>query len=231
MVLEGLFKKAEKEKPTEGLELRNLEAALQEHELRLLYYKKIIEKYGAMINEYEEKNIPELKSLVNGKENAIQEIKSRMQDELLAKKNNGDIHEFNYETDFPFLAEKIFKYSQNFRHIHANLPVSFWLSSSEILELQAADPFDRALFLCSLLRAFDAKSKVLVVELENNLIHPIVVCEIKGKPHLLDPSQKDAKFDSFSDTEIDSILSTFAFDGNKFLKKAYEFNDEGYTEF
>ncbi len=235
MVLEGLFKKKEEEKPrpSEEHELRNLQQEISELELKVRFYKKVIEKYGAMINEYEEKTVPELKSMINRNDPVILELKKQLVESLKEEKmKRGEGSEsYVFAEDFLLMADKAFKYCQNLQHIHANLSVSFWLSMKEVIELQAADPFDRAILLCSLIRALEAPSEIRVLELENNLIHPVVICEYEGKKFLLDASQKDSLLTTFSGTEMDAILQGFEYDNNKFLKNAYEFSDEEYVEF
>lgn len=235
MVLEGIFKKKEPEKaaPPDELELRELKEQIAELELRTQFYKRIIEKYAAMINEYEEKTVPELKSLINRNDPAIQELKKRFTQELFEDKmkRGGSVPEFVFSEDFYFIADKIFKYCQALRHIHANLPASFWLTMKEIIELQGADPFDRAILLCALLRAFDAPARIRVLELENSLIHPAVIAEFEGKTFILDASDGDSQLTSHSGAEFEAVLQSFTHDGNKYVKSAYEFNDEEYTEF
>ncbi|MFH0971029.1 MAG: hypothetical protein V1835_00530 [Candidatus Micrarchaeota archaeon] len=234
MVLEGLFKKKEEEKPkTADLEQKRMEEEIAELTLRSHFYKKIIEKYAVMINEYEEKTVPELKSLINRSDETIVALKRRFTDELLEDKlkRGGSAPEFVFTEDFLFVADKIFHYCQQLHHIHANLPVSFWLTMKEAVELQAADPFDRAILLCSLLRAFDAVAKIRVLECENNLIHPVVIAEFEGKSYVLDASQPDSHFTSYSAPTVEGALESFQYDGNKYLKNAYEFSDEEYLEF
>ncbi|MFH1751297.1 MAG: hypothetical protein ABH863_06455 [Candidatus Micrarchaeota archaeon] len=234
MVLEGLFKKKEDPpRPASDNESENLKAENAQLETRNRFFKKIIEKYAAMINEYEEKTVPELKSLINRNDPAIIELKKGFLDELLTDKmkRGGSSSDYVFSEDFLFVADKVYKYCQQLSHIHSNLPVSFWLSMKEIMELQAADPFDRAILLCSLLRSFDAPAKIRVLELENNLIHPIVLAQFEGKYYLLDPSQKDAMLTSFSGSDLESTVGSFGYDSNKYIKSAYEFNDEDYAEY
>ncbi|MFH1442967.1 MAG: hypothetical protein ABIG96_02945 [Candidatus Micrarchaeota archaeon] len=233
MVLDGLFKKKEEKEAVAGdLELQRLQLERDEFELRSNFYKKIIEKYAAMINEYEEKTVPELKNLINRNDPAVQALKKNFLAELSVEKiKRGTSPQFSHAEDFLFIMDKVFKYCQSLKHIHANLSVSFWQSMAEIAELQAADPFDRAILLCSILTAFDGKAHVRVLELENNVIHPIVIAEFEGKRFVLDPSQPDSLATTYSGELLESVLQEFQFDGNKYLKSDYEFSEEEYLEF
>ncbi len=235
MVLDRLFKRKEEAKadPSDGLEIRQLKEEGEELELRNQFYKRIIEKYAAMINEYEEKTVPELKSLINRNDPTVQILKKQFTAELLEEKmkRGGSAPEFVFSEDFLFIADKLFSYCKALRHIHANLPVSFWLTMQEVVELRAADPFDRAILLCSLLRAFDAPARIIVLELENNIIHPVVATNFEARAYVLDASQQDSLLTTHSAATVQDALAGFQYEGNKYLKSAYEFSDEEYTEF
>jgi hypothetical protein len=235
MVLEALFgkKEAEKTRPVQEEQLASLISENAELALRNGFYRRIIEKYAAMIDEYDEKTVPELKSLINKNDPAISELKRGFLDELLSDKmkRGGTSADYVFSEDFLFVADKLFRHCQKLSHIHANLPVSFWLNMKEVSEMQAADPFDRAILLCSLLRAFDGMAKIRVLELENNLIHPVVLMEFEGKKFLLDANQKESLLTTYSGLDLNDVLKSFEYDKNKYLKSAYEFNDEEYVEF
>ena len=234
MVLEGIFKKKEeRQAPAPEPRLSELSDENAELTLRSEFYRKIIEKYAAMINEYEEKTVPELKSLINRSDQTIQELRGKFTTDLLEDKmrRGGTSADYVYSTDFLFIADKIFRHCQGLRHIHANLAVSFWLSMKEVEELGAADPFDRAILLCTLLRAFEGDAKIRVLEMENNLIHPVIMMGFEGRKFVLDASQQAALLTSFSGADTEEVLKSFNYDGNKYIKSAYEFNDDEYSEF
>ena len=217
--------KDEEEKLKKELETANLRTALS---------RKIIERYAYYINESEEKAIPELKAMVNTKDLAIQEIRKLLLEKLIEKKEKlGKTDRENpyvYSGDFLLIAEECFEYAKSLHPLHPNLPVSFWLTPKEMVELKAADIFDRAILLCTLLRSFEGKVKIRVLDLENGLLHPVVVMRFGEKDYLLDSEQQESSFTSHIGN-AEELIKDFSFSGNKCLKSNYEFNDEEYLEY
>lgn len=191
--------------------------------IKVSAYRKLIERYAEAINAGEQKTIPELKLLVAPNDEAIQKTRNQILSEL------GLAEGYRFEKDFLAAAEKAYNFVQAFKRIHQDMPVSFWLKPAEILELGAADAFDRAIFLCSLLHCLGCtNSKIRVLELEGGLKHPAAVFSYNEKQYLMDAMQECSAFTYHG--ALEEVLKNYTFEGRKFLKSSYEFNNEEYVE-
>jgi len=186
------------------------------YKIRLAVYRKIIEKYAPIINTGEEKTVPQLKALINKDDEVVAKVKEK----VTAAAPGGDAM---------MLAETAYKFVQSLRPIHANLSVTYWLSPSDIMELGAADAFDRAIFLCSILRALNMDAKVRVVSLEGGLSHPVVTLSFGRDDYILDVFQS-VEFGTFKGP-LPEILPQFSFEGKHFVKNVFEFNNDDFTQF
>jgi hypothetical protein len=199
-----------------GNELERLRAALR-------FYETVIARYSEFVNASEQKTIPELKALVKPKDESIVETKDKLLSELGISGG-----EYRLEHDFLPACEKAFALTQSFEKVH-HLGISFWLSPKEMLELKAADSFDKSMFLCSLLQALGCESaKVRVLELEEGINHPVVTAFYAGRQFLLDPSQEASAF-TF-EGQLSEVLEKFSYDGKRVVRSLYEFNNSEYTE-
>lgn len=196
------------------------ETELEQLRVKAAVYKTLIERYADFIGSQEEKTVPELKNLVNPGDEAVQEIK-----DLLLSEFNG----FEFEKDFLDFVSKAFNYVRSFKEVHADLSISYWLNPREIIDLGAADAFDKAILLCSLLHSIGcASAKTRVIDLEGGFTHVVVVFSFGGQKLLLDPSQEEGIASAESEEEL---FSSYEFSGKKFARNLYEFNNEEYNEF
>ena len=187
------------------------------------FYKKIIERYADAIDDGERKTIPDLKSLVNPTDATVLGLRGQ----LLEK---AGIAEYSFDRDFWQYAEAAFALVQSLSRIDSEIEPSFWMRPADIVELGAADAFDRAILLCSLLAAGDCETaRVLVLELEGGNRHPVVVFYYREKQHLLDASQ-EAAVSTYSGS-LEELLKHYSYEGKKVLKAAFEFNAQDYNEF
>ena len=193
--------------------------------VRAEVYKIIIERYSEVIGLQEEKTIPELKALVNPEDEAVSARKAKIFEEI---KGADAAWEYSFERDFPAFAKKSLEYCNSLKPVNADLSVSYWLKPSEIVRLQAADPFDKAIFLCSLLQSAGGEAKVRVLELEGNATHAVVLLSIGVKKILLDPSCSAEAEEGNSEDEV--ILKHSA-EGKKVMRSLYEFNSTEYSDF
>lgn len=96
-----------------------------------------------------------------------------------------------------------------------------------------ADPFDRALLLCSLLAALGSKSaRVSVLALEDGSSHPVVLFEgADGKKRLLDACNGKAAFEDSCGDDPSQLVQAFRSEQGLAAESAeYEFNREQYEE-
>ncbi len=141
-------------------------------------------------------------------------------------------HEYDYARDFAQASSLALEFVKTLVPVHADLPVSYWLSPREILELNAADPTDKAIFLCSLLQALECRSaRVRMAELENGSTHPLALFEFEGKSFVVDASDANAKISGKENVTFESQLAAMKIAGQKIKRSLYEFNNEEYEEF
>ena len=215
----GAHDACEAELGQEKQRLSEIESELGQARTREAVYKKLIERYADVIEAGEEKTIPELRSLVNADDEAVREAKARILD---------DFPKYDYDRYFARFADKAFEFIASLRPVHAGVSVSYWLSPQEVIELGAADAFDKAVFLCSLLRAAgNASARVRVVELEGGIQHPVVVFEFHGKAFLFDAASKTRQ----SAASVEALFDKLCCGGKRPTRSLYEFNDQNYEEF
>ncbi|MCL5011677.1 MAG: hypothetical protein M1594_02160, partial [Candidatus Marsarchaeota archaeon] len=168
-----------------------------------------VEPYVNFINKSEIKTIPELKSLVNSSDEAIISVKNNIQ----------------AETDEDF-ARKAFDFVRKIELAELDSDVSFWLSPKEILEVNASDSFDKAIFLCSLLKSRGLKAKVRVLEFSDSSRRPIVIFELNGKTFTAEPTEG-----ILDEKNPDDLAKSLKIDDSVFVKALFEFNDKDYEDF
>jgi len=228
MALNSLLPFLKSAKPKEAAAPKENACALEREEAlfyktRAAVYRKIIERYADSINRGEEKTIPELKALVVPSDATVQDLKAKLLEPILQGRP------FDFDNDFQQAAEAAFQRVKSLHFVHADLPVSYWLSPAEIIEIGAADPFDRALLYCSLLIALGCKNaRVRVVELEGGVRHPLVLFSFGGKTFLSDPVQDEAALTRSGNLE--ELIASFSFEGRKVSRSLFEFNDQEYQE-
>lgn len=182
-------------------------------ECKAALYRKIIERYKQVIEEGEAKSVPELKERVQPKNASVQKLREQISSEF---------HPYISERDFEAAALKAFAFVRD-EIANEPLPVEFWLSIEEILDLKGADEMDKATLLCSLLVALENNSAKVVVASEGADRHAFVLYEFKGFHHLLDPFHGVTLSGSKKE-----VIEKF-FEGKQ-QGKLYEFNHETYEE-
>mgnify|MGYP001560516117 CR=1 FL=1 len=199
------------------------ETKLELSRTRAAFYRKVVQRYRDAIAAGEEKTVPELKGLILPADAAVQKSK----EEIIEGIGRG---EFEFDRDFTSFAAAAVSFCHSLAPIESELGVPFWLSPAEIMDIRAADEFDRALLLCSLLRSTGCRSaRVRVLQLEGGAEHPLVAFDCAGSRTYADPSQWD-KARQLGDP-ADEALKEFSYEGKKFVASKYEFDDEQYAEF
>ena len=212
---------------------------IDELKAKLAVYRKLIERYSEEITQGEQKTIPELKEMVVPNDSAVREVKKKILGELgfAQEAEKGERipsteiqpNHYRYEKDFLAAAEKAYNAAQAFKRVHNDLPVSFWLKPREMVELDIADAFDRAILLCSLLISLGCENcKVRVLDLEEGFKHPTVAFAYNEKQYLMDPMQECSAYAYHG--KLSEVLKSYTYEGRKALKSAYEFNDKEYLE-
>lgn len=175
--------------------------------LRAEVYRTIISRYQDLIEEKEGKSIAELNSLIKPSDPAIASLREKIIKEF---------RPYLYGKNFLSAVGKAVELLKEIKTIQ--LPMNFWLSFDEMLSLKAADDMDRAILLCSLLRALENdNSMVLITEPKQ----PYVLFEFKGGFHLINVSTGSA----ITGTR-EEVLDTLKED-----KLLYAFNDKKYEDY
>jgi hypothetical protein len=106
---------------------------------------------------------------------------------------------------------------------------TLWLSVKEMLDNKVADYEDKAILLCSILRALGANALVLVALMTDGSNRPIVLLNMKDKSIMLDPNKKH-DFIKFVGKR-NELIRQFSVDGNRIKRIHYEFNDKDYVSY
>ncbi len=209
---------------------------------RATFYRAIIERYRDYINEGEQKTVPVLKSAIDPKEPAVQNMRSEIvfaiseAKKLAAGEKVVESRELEYdtETDFDDAAKAAFLAVQSLGKTHSELSISFWLTYAEMASLGIADAFDRCLLLCSLLSSLGCKTAMVsVLLLEDGSTHPVVTF---GSPEegyfLLDACNSRSLFgEDAAKTKQELVSGFITGDSKKATRISYEFNHEEYNEY
>ena len=139
-------------------------------------YSIIINRYKDMIEKSEAKTISDLKSLINPND----EIIKNKRDEIISK-----FQKYEFKNDFLKAAELAEEYVSSLKNIQ--LPIEFWLTTNEMMELGGGDKMDKATFLCSLLIALENQNSYVVVGKNKTL--KIFVEYIYDGVYLFDPTK------------------------------------------
>lgn len=149
--------------PSSDVLVRELDAMRRELDATLLQLeicKIVIDRYRKFIEDGEAKSIAELRSLVKPLDHAVVEMKINIQDAF---------HPYVYDKHYVPAAQKALDLIFSYKAV--TLPVNFWLEFEEIQRLNASDDIDRAILLCSLLRALGSDSaKVMITKNKDALV-------------------------------------------------------------
>jgi hypothetical protein len=178
--------------------------------------KAIFNRHTELIDEAEKKTALQLKTLVKPGNEAVKDTLSSLGIPL-----GGPLTESSTEKLYTFVRDEI-------KHVPHDVNVAFWLKPEEILELKAADTEDKAILLCSLLRAAGSEdAKVIVFDLEQGANRAVVFLEFEGRFYLLDTADH-RKFGDFIAKTREDAIEKYHFDRQRVKAVLYEFNDRVY---
>jgi hypothetical protein len=206
--------KPEEPKPEEAV-CEECESELEVCKRRESMYRKIVERYRELIEAAESKSIPELRSLVKPQSSSIVEVKEKITREF---------SQYNYGANFLVAAQKAYEFVKDEIKTE-HVPVEFWLSPKDIVELKTADEMDKAIFLCSLLIALGNKGAKVVIEMKGGLKHAFVMFSFGNRYYLFDPVHSINL--AGSKEILEAQISPGRDEENKIV---YEFNDIEYNE-
>ncbi|MFH0969859.1 MAG: hypothetical protein V1776_00125 [Candidatus Diapherotrites archaeon] len=187
---------------------------------RLMFYKMLLDKYAALINEKEQRSIEEIKTLVDSNDMSIQSMISQFKPDS-----------YTVERDYLFTAQQTFEFiTREIKYVPNDMNINFWLNPKDILTHKVSDDEDLAIVLCSSLLALeDKRAFVYVMELEDLRTHAVVITDVNEKTLLLDPSVGHGFFKYYGDKSF--VFKKYRFDGKKLKRALYRFNSETYEQF
>jgi|GEM_PF-6732407 len=165
--------------------LNSLKERVKQMEKEIEVLLTMISRYSRTIKEKEEKSVEELKKLIKPRAQVIKD---------LVKTYNDAIKIYTYVRD-------------HVSEVELPIETPFWMKLDEIVRIGAGDNHDRAVLLCSMLRAIGEDAQMLIAEMSTGENRAFVLLKKAGKVYLLDPSDK-LEFDAFKGkTEKDAIKS------------------------
>jgi uncharacterized coiled-coil protein SlyX/regulator of replication initiation timing len=191
-------------------ELAKYKEKMEEYYHKILLYQLLIAKYKNTIEASETKNAQDVKSLVQPANSHVVDLVKKI------KSANTEALK-QYKAAYDAIDEI---------HSIPYIGATFWLSIADMLENKVADYEDKAILLCSILRALGANAKVLVASMTDGSNRPFVLITLKDRAMLLDPNKKH-EFVRYAGKRNDAIKQ-FSDSGNKIKRVLYEFNDKDY---
>lgn len=187
---------------------------------RQAFYRMLLDKYTALINEKEQRTVGEIKALINPDDLTVQSMVAKFRPET-----------YQYERDYLFTAQQIFEFiTHEIKYIPNDLNINFWLTPTEILTHKVSDDEDLAVLVCTCLAALgDANVSLYVMELEDLRTHAVVMTDVNGKTLLLDPSIGHGFFKYYGEKSY--VFKKYRFEGKKVKRALYRFNRETYEQF
>ena len=127
---------------------------------KLAIYRLIVTRYKNLINEKESQSVSEIRQKVSPYNPVIKKLASKL--------SGGDGEKIIDSLDFFTYLQRTLLLVKKIKT--CEFAFSFWLSYEEMLDLQVATKMDKAILLCSLLRAFGQESTVVVSKKGNNYV-------------------------------------------------------------
>ncbi len=200
--------------------MKNNKNKEKKEDIKNLFSYRLLKKYSSLITEKEEKSISDLKLLINPEDPEVKKLREKF---ITSK--------YSFEENYLESLKKIHNHLlENIREAKLDFPLTFWLSTNEMLKWGLADDEDLAIFLCSLMLSLgDKKAMVYIVELSNLETRALVFTEYKNTFFILDPFQKES-LDRFKG-ERDSVIASYAFGENRINRPLFAFNRDEYKSF
>jgi hypothetical protein len=194
-------------------EVKKYKEKMEEYYHKILLYQLLVSRYKDHIEGNETKTVPDVKSLVQPTNSNIVPIVQKI------KTDNKDFMK-QFQNAYEYVDEI---------HSVPYIGATLWLSIKEMLDNKVADYEDKAIFLCSILRALGANALVLVALMTDGSNRPIVLLSMKDKSIMLDPNTKH-DFIKFVGKRND-LIRQFSVEGNRIKRIQYEFNDKDYISY
>jgi len=194
-------------------EVKKYKEKMEEYYHKILLYQLLVSRYKEHIEGNETKTVPDVKSLVQPINSNIVPIVQKI------KTDNKDFMK-QFQSAYDYVDEI---------HSVPYIGATLWLSVKEMLDNKVADYEDKAILLCSILRALGANALVLVALMTDGSNRPLVLLSMKDKSIMLDPNTKH-DFIKFVGKRND-LIRQFSVEGNRIKRIQYEFNDKDYISY
>ncbi|QQR92812.1 MAG: hypothetical protein IPJ89_01040 [Candidatus Iainarchaeum archaeon] len=187
---------------------------------KLKLYRVLLDKYGELINQQEQRTVGQIKALVDTEDLNIQNLITLYKPEPYA-----------YEKDYLETVQKIYEFlTKEIQYVPNDLNLNFWLSPKEILINKISDDEDLSVLLCTCMSALgDNNAFVYVMELEDGSTHAVVLSTINNVTLLLDPCLQHGFFKYYG--EKGYVFKKYQFNGKKITRAVYRFNAQIYEQF
>ena len=193
--------------PLSNEEAESLRKQLAEAKLQVELYKLVVERYHKFIEDIESNSIAELRQLVRPLDSAVTELKIAIQDQF---------HPYLYQDHFLKAAET--GLDMVFAWKSVSMPVSFWVSFSDMARMKAADDIDRAILLCSLFRSLGSdNARVLIGKNKSAWVS----FSFADKQYMVDVTRKSMNAFAPKDDSLRQFMVSIL----------YSFNDRDYEDF
>lgn len=176
---------------------------------RVRLYETILSRYRSLIEREEAKTIVSLKAVIVPNDEVIQRIRAQICKQL---------QPYIYAEKFLAAARAAHEFVRTIRTI--TIPIDFWLTPREFLELRGGDPMDKATFLCSLLIALENQNSYVIVG-SGKGTKVAVGCTFEGVFYIFDPMSEHT-----DEGDKNTILERWFGD----CERIYEFNNVEYNE-
>jgi regulator of replication initiation timing len=194
-------------------EVKKYKEKMEEYYHKILLYQLLVSRYKGHIEGNETKTVPDVKSLVQPTNSNIVPIVQKIKTD---------------DKDFMKQFQSAYEYVDEI-HSVPYIGATLWLSVKEMLDNKVADYEDKAILLCSILRALGANALVLVALMTDGSNRPLVLLSMKDKSIMLDPNTKH-DFIKFVGKRND-LIRQFSVEGNRIKRIQYEFNDKDYISY
>lgn len=200
-------KKAAPAEPVSAVEAAKLKKDIELLRMQNTLYGIVVERYKKFIEDGESKSISELRLLIRPMDSAITEMKILIEDQF---------HPYVYETNFLLATQKAMDLIFSWKKV--KLPISFWLSFSDMAAMKAADDMDQAIFLCSLFRSLGSESSRVLIGKDKSAW---ATFEFSEKTYVVNIAKKTMSAYAKGDDNFKQFM----------YQVQYAFNDKEYEDF
>ncbi len=209
---------AEEEELKKSLE--KAKKRMEEYYHKILLLQTIIDRYADKIETEEARTIQQVKESVQPKNKKVLEVC-----EIITS----EIPEYDPKRDLLKACQLAYeRVSERIASVKGP-GITFWMTIDEILDKRIADYEDKAILLCSVLRALGADASVLILQMSDGANFPVVELRHGEKVYWLDPNHPH-EFNKYSAGSREEVMKEFSAEGAKPVSVLYEFNDQEYKQ-